>query len=84
MSMSFLSSVSRSDILLQIAQRLLNNKKTAEQVRNLWNRNWDLYKAVRHRQEHTGGGDGDDESDDKEDEGHVDEVEKQKKPGKTA
>lgn len=34
------------------------------QVRNLWCRQWDLFKAVRRRQDHTGGGDADEREDD--------------------
>ena len=33
--------------------------KTTEQVRQWYSRTWTLYCAVRLRQEHTGGGDGD-------------------------
>ncbi|KDQ09815.1 hypothetical protein BOTBODRAFT_47413 [Botryobasidium botryosum FD-172 SS1] len=45
---------------------MFSGKKSAQQIRNLWNRMWDLYKTVRQREEHTGGGDGDatDEGDD--------------------
>jgi hypothetical protein len=57
------------------------------------NRLWDIYKAVRRRQEHTGGGDGDDATDDETDEDGNDDVDvddgpeganKRKKPKKTA
>ena len=49
---------------LQISQKLLHGKHDAESVRNMWNRYWSMFKEVRRRQEHTGGGDGDDATED--------------------
>ncbi|KZP09677.1 hypothetical protein FIBSPDRAFT_963726 [Athelia psychrophila] len=59
---------------LFISQNLLGNKRDLEQVHNCWNHVWSLYKVCRRREDHTGGGDrdaqtdneglGDDESDD--------------------
>lgn len=49
--------------MLKISQKRLDGRKNSKQVRNLWNRYWAIYKLVCRRQEHTGGGDGDDETD---------------------
>ena len=69
----------------QISQVVLTGRRDVEQVRNCWNRFWSLFKCVRRRQEHTGGGDGDevdlDDSEDGDDEGEVPETgTKRKKP----
>ena len=48
----------------QIAQKEFENRKTSKQVMNLWNRMWGMYKINRRREEHTGGKDGDEPSDD--------------------
>ncbi|KDQ52472.1 hypothetical protein JAAARDRAFT_198122 [Jaapia argillacea MUCL 33604] len=44
---------------IKISQKLLEGKKTVEQVKNVWTQMWEKYKAVRRRSLHTGGGDGD-------------------------
>lgn len=41
----------------------MEGRKSVEQVKNLWNTQWSKYKAVRRRENHTGGGDGDIASD---------------------
>ncbi|KAG2365343.1 hypothetical protein BDR07DRAFT_1481462 [Suillus spraguei] len=44
-----------------------NGRVTSEQVRNFWHgQAWEKYKAVRDREEHTGGGDGDEDGSDAE------------------
>jgi hypothetical protein len=49
-------------ILNQVSQRILNNSKTPKQCRSKWDREYSLYKDVVRRLKHTGGGDGDAES----------------------
>lgn len=69
----------------QISQKLLGGRNDVKSVANMWTRMWALYKAVRRRQEHTGGGDGDqetgpeDDGDDGEDEDGDEASEKTKK-----
>ncbi|EJD02843.1 uncharacterized protein FOMMEDRAFT_156200 [Fomitiporia mediterranea MF3/22] len=50
--------VKQGQYFQQISQRILPSK-SPEQVRSCWNRTFALYAAVVARQEHTGGGDGD-------------------------
>lgn len=52
--------------ILQISQKLLEGRKSQKQVAQLWSSQWDKYKAVRRRQQHTGGGDGDESDGDSE------------------
>ncbi|KAG2134075.1 hypothetical protein DEU56DRAFT_756981 [Suillus clintonianus] len=50
-----------------ISGNLLKGRVTSEQVRNFWHgQAWEKYKAVREREEHTGGGDGDEDGSDAE------------------
>ena len=68
----------------QISQVILEGRRDVEQVKNCCNRLWALFKCVCRHQEHTGGGDGDenpsDESDDGDDEEEI--GTKHKKPKK--
>ncbi|KAI0056072.1 hypothetical protein BV25DRAFT_1921308 [Artomyces pyxidatus] len=51
-------------IFILISSTILENRVTTEQVKNYWSlQAWPKYKAVRARQEHTGGGDGDEDRD---------------------
>ncbi|KAG8914341.1 hypothetical protein FRC00_014371 [Tulasnella sp. 408] len=75
----------KSEVFTHISQKLVKNKASVAQVRNLWNRIWDKYKACRRRQKHTGGGDPDEDEvdeDEREDSPAADESSKAKKKTK--
>ncbi|KAJ4488805.1 hypothetical protein C8J55DRAFT_604065 [Lentinula edodes] len=46
-------------LMINAASDIFKTKYTATQLSNAWKALWEKYKAVRERQEHTGGGDGD-------------------------
>ncbi|KZP34565.1 hypothetical protein FIBSPDRAFT_881082 [Athelia psychrophila] len=56
--------VNKAKELLNISQKLFGGKHDGKAVDNLWSRFWAMFKIVRQRQDHTGGGDGDDDGTD--------------------
>lgn len=48
-----------ADICVELVYTTFKKAVTVKQVTNFWNGVWDRYKACRTREEHTGGGDGD-------------------------